>query len=257
MGYNETMRTRVGRCVILQLCSVSLLRTQVHNNAGSDCILKESMQLNFDEDGIPAYSCGEQRGAQHAARPPAFSSAQNVAFIMRSCQVYNDPGVVASASECSDLESRVAPQSYTPCQKPPWLRRSLRSRLVVPLHLGYRNFLGFLGLLPGACRLDSRGEAFAGLLAVRWRCLGDRCWQCSHAVCAFFQYHRTHRAVSERAIRNFGAVSGALFCYSVACKLVTFRFSLSNAFSSILGGGLLYDTSVRELSAKAQDQSVR
>ena len=23
---------------------------QVHNNAGSDCILKESMQLNFDED---------------------------------------------------------------------------------------------------------------------------------------------------------------------------------------------------------------
>ncbi|CAE7194775.1 RHM1, partial [Symbiodinium natans] len=32
MGYNETMRTRV------------------HNNAGSDCILKESMQLNFDED---------------------------------------------------------------------------------------------------------------------------------------------------------------------------------------------------------------
>mmetsp|Transcript_68653 Transcript_68653/g.108128 ORF Transcript_68653/g.108128 Transcript_68653/m.108128 type:complete len:305 (+) Transcript_68653:111-1025(+) len=32
LGYNETMRTRV------------------HNNAGSDCILKESVQLNFDED---------------------------------------------------------------------------------------------------------------------------------------------------------------------------------------------------------------
>eukprot|EP00435_Cladocopium_sp_Y103_P060543 s428_g22.t1 len=31
LGYNETMRTRV------------------HNNAGSDCILKESVQLNFDE----------------------------------------------------------------------------------------------------------------------------------------------------------------------------------------------------------------
>lgn len=32
MGYNETMKTRV------------------HNNAGSDCILKETVQLNFDED---------------------------------------------------------------------------------------------------------------------------------------------------------------------------------------------------------------
>ncbi|CAK9047882.1 unnamed protein product [Durusdinium trenchii] len=32
LGYNETMRTRV------------------HNNAGSDCFLKESIQLNFDQD---------------------------------------------------------------------------------------------------------------------------------------------------------------------------------------------------------------
>eukprot|EP00931_Biecheleriopsis_adriatica_P086925 TRINITY_DN61472_c0_g1_i1.p1 TRINITY_DN61472_c0_g1~~TRINITY_DN61472_c0_g1_i1.p1 ORF type:complete len:315 (+),score=87.63 TRINITY_DN61472_c0_g1_i1:94-1038(+) len=32
LGYNETMKTRV------------------HNNAGSDCILKETIQLNFDED---------------------------------------------------------------------------------------------------------------------------------------------------------------------------------------------------------------